>query len=543
MSTRSATLRAASIENLESRRLLAFSAFVDFQPPKVPTQSGYRADTGATFADRGSGLSYGWNATNNNAIDRNSKKSPNQAHDTFNQMQKGGNFSWELAVPNGTYNVRVVSGDAVLNTSDFYQVLAEGRQSVQGRPSSNQLFIGSYIGVTVTDGRLTVTNGPSAINNKINFIEVTEAAPLRPSNLAATVTSASTVDLSWTDNALNEGGFIVERNSVSNVWERVATLGENTVTFTDTAGLTPSTTYNYRVRAFNDVGESYESNVAKVTTPAVPGATPAAPSNLVVTSVNGNVANLAWTDNSNNEDAFVIQRIGYSGAFENYKEVPAGTTATYVFLHSAQVHQLRVIARNASGGNSDPSNVVSVATAPEAPVYVNAQAASSTAIDISWDSLDSCQFHVERLNSATGQWDRIASDLLTLSYRDTGLTPGTRYSYHVIAVAANSAGDSAPSDVVSATTAPVAVTGLQVTGRSSNSVSLAWNDVSGEDFYSVERSLDGVNWTFVAYLYADTTSYTVTGLASGTTYQLRVTGMAYGNIPGERSDPVSATTS
>jgi titin len=150
------------------------------------------------------------------------------------------------------------------------------------------------------------------------------------------------------------------------------------------------------------------------------------------------------------------------------------------------------------------------------------------------------------LNNASGSqggWERIASDLLTLGYRDSGLTPGTSYSYRVIAVAANSAGDSEPSDVVTARTAPLAVTGLQVTGKSANSVSLAWNDVSGEDFYSVERSLDGVNWTWVAYLYADTSSYTVSGLSSNTTYHFRVTGMAYGYIPGDRSDPVSATTS
>ena len=88
----------------------------------------------------------------------------------------------------------------------------------------------------------------------------------------------------------------------------------------------------------------------------------------------------------------------------------------------------------------------------------------------------------------------------------------------------------------------VAVTGLQVTGTSTSSVSLAWNDVSGEDFYQVERSLDGVNWTWVSYLYADTTSYTVTGLSSGTTYHFRVTGMAYGYIPGDRAAPVTATT-
>src|SRR5688572_9939480 len=110
---RARTARAGRfIEQLEARQLLAFSALIDFQPPNVPTQSGYLKDTGAAFGSRGNGLTYGWNATNNNGVDRNSKKSGNQAFDTFIHMQKNappGGFTWELAVPNGSYDVRIVA--------------------------------------------------------------------------------------------------------------------------------------------------------------------------------------------------------------------------------------------------------------------------------------------------------------------------------------------------------------------------------------------------------------------------------------------------
>src|SRR5262245_50623778 len=183
MSTPSKTLRARTarfVEQLESRQLLAFSALIDFQPSGVPTQSGYQKDTGAVFGSRGSGLSYGWNATNNNGVDRNSKKSFNQAYDTFIHMQKNapqGGFTWELAVPNGSYDVRIIAGDAVLSAGDFYHILAEGQTAINGRPSSAQLWIGSNQPITVTDGRLTISNGPNAVNNKIAFIEVRERPP------------------------------------------------------------------------------------------------------------------------------------------------------------------------------------------------------------------------------------------------------------------------------------------------------------------------------------------------------------------------------
>jgi hypothetical protein len=531
-------------ERLEDRRLLAFTALVDFQPPNVATQSGYQKDTGAVFGSRGNGLTYGWNATNNNGIDRNSKKSSNQAFDTFLHMQKNGTFTWELALPNGSYDVRIVAGDAVFNSGDFYHILAEGQTAINSRQTlTYQHWIGSNQPINVTDGRLTISNGANAVNNKIALIEVRERPPAAPNTLVVTAAGPRQINMTWKDNSTTEQGFAVERTIAgtgSSNYQTVATLPANATGFSDTT-VSPGTTYGYRIRAFNSIGSS-QSSSQFATTPSDTAQAPAAPSDLTLVNMSGTFATISWADNSSNEEKFLIQR-GWNGtAFTTIKEVPAGTTSTTIYLASAAVQDIRVVARNAAGGNSAPSNILTIATKPEAPVYVNAQAASSTVIDVFWDSLDSCAFHVERLNGATGQWERLVSDWTSLGYRDTGLTPGTSYSYRVIAVAANSAGDSEPSDVVTARTAPVAVTGLQVTDRTSNSVSLAWSDVSGEDFYSVERSLDGVNWTFVAYLHADTTSHTVTGLSSGTTYHFRVTGMAYGYVPGDRAAPVTATT-
>ena len=544
--TRTGNLRAraagATVEGLEERRLLAaFSALINFQPAGAKAPQGYVADTGAVFGNRGNGLSFGWNATNNNAVDRNSGRSPDQRYDTFAQMQKNGNFTWEIALPSGTYNVRPVAGDPA-SVDAFYHILAEGRNVVFGRPSTPyQHWVGGNMPVVVTDGRLTLSSGDSAVNNKICFVEITKAAPTVPGGLVAAAVSPRQVNLAWTDNANNEDGFVLERNWRSNLWERVATLPANATGFSDT-GLAVDTLYKYRVRAFNDMGQSPNSGVATATTPGIPELAPAAPTNLAVANLAGNVATLTWTDNSDSEEKFVIERVGWPGSYDNFTEVVANQTSVNVYLHSGQVTQYRVFARNSAGGNSAASNLLSIATRPEAPVYVGAQAVSSTVIDVFWDSIDSCQFHVERLNSATGHWDRIASDLLSLSYRDSGLTPGTSYSYRVIAVAANSAGDSAPSDVVTATTAPAAVTGLAVTGVTSGSVSLRWDDASGEAGYRVERSTDGVNWTTVVLTYADVTTFTDTGLSSGRTYFYRVTGFAYGLVPGDQGAVVTART-
>ena len=59
------------IESLERRRFFAaFSLHVNFQPTGAAVPAGYLADTGAVFADRGNGFSYGWNLSASSAEDR-----------------------------------------------------------------------------------------------------------------------------------------------------------------------------------------------------------------------------------------------------------------------------------------------------------------------------------------------------------------------------------------------------------------------------------------------------------------------------------------
>ena len=77
--------------------------------------------------------------------------------------------------------------------------------------------------------------------------------------------SSSQINLSWTDNSNNETGFKVYRTNHGKAFKEIATVGANVTTYADT-GLKASTTYRYRVRAYNGSGNSDYSNIASATT-------------------------------------------------------------------------------------------------------------------------------------------------------------------------------------------------------------------------------------------------------------------------------------
>jgi subtilisin family serine protease len=110
-------------------------------------------------------------------------------------------------------------------------------------------------------------NGKVKQNGRIDA-EQAVTALLTPTNLVATAQSSSQTSLTWTDNATGEDGYDVDRKAPGGSFVRIATLGPNATTFSD-SGLTASTAYTYRVRAFNGVpAVSFYSNEASATTPA-----------------------------------------------------------------------------------------------------------------------------------------------------------------------------------------------------------------------------------------------------------------------------------
>ena len=159
-----------------------FHVQVNFQTGDAPVPSGYIADTGFKFSLRPNGRTYGWDADISAwTRKRGSALSPDGRYDTLNHMQKDGQSrKWELAVPNGWYDVRLVAGDAGFFDS-VYKVNVEGKALVNGTPSSSRRWIEGTGVVQVSDARLTLTSASGSRNNKICFIDIEQTeAPTAP---------------------------------------------------------------------------------------------------------------------------------------------------------------------------------------------------------------------------------------------------------------------------------------------------------------------------------------------------------------------------
>lgn len=183
-----------------------------------------------------------------------------------------------------------------------------------------------------------------------------------PSGLNASAISGSQISLAWTDNATGEDGYKVERKKGSGSYSQIATAASQLQSsstpksYTD-ASLTDGTNYTYRVSAYNTIGNSSYSNEVSATTLINP------PAGLSATAISTSQINLSWTDNSQTEEGYIIERKSSVGDFAQIATVGPNTTAyPNTGLNSATLYIYRVRAYSTTAGNSSYSNEASATT-------------------------------------------------------------------------------------------------------------------------------------------------------------------------------------
>ncbi len=287
--------------------------------------------------------------------------------------------------------------------------------------------------------RVRAVNGTvySSYSNEANAT-TRPATPAAPTVLAASTTSSSAINLSWTDNSTNETGFAIERKTgATGTYAQIATVGANVRTYANT-GLAANTNYYYRVRAVNGTVYSSYSNEANATTRT---AAPAAPTALAASVTSSSAINLSWTDNSTNETGFAIERkTGATGTYAQIATVGANVRTysnTGLAANTNYYYRVRAVNGTVYSSYSNEANATTRPATPAAPSALAATAASSSVINLSWtdNASNETGFAIERKTGATGTYAQVATVGANIrTYANTGLVANTAYYYRVRAV-------------------------------------------------------------------------------------------------------------
>jgi len=191
-------------------------------------------------------------------------------------------------------------------------------------------------------------------------------------------------------------------------------------------------------------------------------------------------------------------------------------------------------------------NVANVALAPTAPSNLSVTApphTSGTELDLTWTNNATNATGVEVWSSVNGgAYTRIAQlSPSATSYPATSLTPGTPYSFYVIAVnpawPENPSSASAPAGMTTPTP-PLAPSGAFTTSVTANEVDLQWTDnaLDATGYYVFRRT--GANaFAIISPLLASTaTTYQDMTVLPGTTYDYEIE--AYNNVGYSSPDSV-----
>lgn len=145
---------------------------INFQLAGAAVPVGYLPDVGQVFGDRGNGFQYGW-SSNHTDVSRDRNANPDQRLDTVIQFHQG--QTWEIALPNGIYQVTVAIGDAGFSTTQ--SLYAEGAAWWESEATAaNDFRLQTQI-VHVRDGRLTLDQGTAGEKaTRINYLEITRSA-------------------------------------------------------------------------------------------------------------------------------------------------------------------------------------------------------------------------------------------------------------------------------------------------------------------------------------------------------------------------------
>jgi hypothetical protein len=259
------------------------------------------------------------------------------------------------------------------------------------------------------------------------------------------------------------------------------------------------------------------------------------PAGLTAKATSSTQIVLGWSDKSNNESGFKIERKNGSCSSSNtWTQIgtkPSNTnTYTVSGLSPNTLYSFRMKAYN-TGGDSPYSNCASAKTGfsgvPAAPTNLKAASASSSKVNLSWkDNSVETGFKIYR-KAGSASWAVIASTSHNVTkFTDaTAINNNASVSYQYYVCSYNEIGNSPPTNTAIVTFSPTKLTATP--GTTTGRINVSWTDKSsnetGFEIYRKTGDCSSANpWALFAKVGPNIKTLTNTGLTSGNNYSYKI---------------------
>ena len=384
--------------------------------------------------------------------------------------------------------------------------------------------------------------------------------PVIPTAFSAAPLSATQIALSWAAGSDNATAYLVERQNADGTWSTIANLGSQVRSYID-GGLTPGTSYAYRISAGNDAGNSLPSAVATQATPATGDPLPVANLRLWLRADVGAVSPLGfWADQSGRGN----NAVQTTGSLQPLVTVAALNGEPVV--HFGDNSYLNLPDNLMTGAVAGDLLLVMRSTAPEGAYrgllslsaagggdwvpyggdsnfyegFGSSQRYGPFGVSPAW-----YQYGLYNLTAAPGEWTarlndqvQFASTSNTVVFPSTGMLLGSSSEGalfegdiaevllfdHALTDAERQSWETYLNAKYQYSLPPATPGDLSVIPLSATQLLLAWTETSASATgYTVERQNADDTWSVIATPGAATTSYLDSGLSPNTAYAYRVT--------------------
>jgi hypothetical protein len=326
-------------------------------------------------------------------------------------------------------------------------------------------------------------------------------------NFAVSSVSTNSASFTWTS-AKNVLYYIVNyKASSSSTWSSNALVFGSSYTLT---GLSTGISYDFRIETKCNAKNSNRQTLTFTT-----GSSCSSPSRLGTSNVSNSGITLKWSYLSSATNYTVEYKAATSSTWTGTTNT-SDTTISLSGLAAGTNYDWRVRS-NCSGANSAFSQG-SFTTVCEAPTGFSASNASIDSVTLSWNSVSgvsdySLQYKIH--NNSTWTAGPNASGT---SIRVGGMNSGTGYNWQIKSNCASIGSSYEQTNVSTTCPDPSSLTTSNISGTEAT---ISWNSARNGIYYLVQyKAGSSSSWSTEVIEFSS--SYTLTGLNPGTTYDFRV---------------------